>query len=176
MIRFGLGAVKGVGEGAVEVDQGAREQGGPFQSLFDFCRRVDGARCNRKVLEALVKAGAFDGLAKRTASRARALFAAIDLASERAAEAQRDRESGQTNLFALFAAGGSKRQRRRARSMGEDKYPPVDEWMPKELLAFEKESLGFYISGHPLDRYGGEIRRFTTATAPTASRRASAPR
>ena len=55
--------------------------------------------------------------------------------------------------------------------MGEDKYPPAAEWMPKELLAYEKEALGFYISGHPLDRYGGEIRRFTTATAPTAWRR-----
>jgi DNA polymerase III subunit alpha len=154
VIRFGLGAVKGVGEGAVEVIRAARAQGGPFLSLFDFCRRVDGRKVNRKVMEALVKAGAFDGIAEQNGvSRAR-VFAAIGLASERAAEAQRDRDSGQTNLLALLSGGASK-----------GKYPPCDEWMPKELLANEKEALGFYISGHPLDRYAGEIRRFTNATA-----------
>ena len=102
----------------------------------------------------------------RTASRARSCSAAIDLRqSSAAAEAQRERESGQTTLF------GAVRRRRRRQGSGrrrrrsEDKYPDVDEWMPKELLAFEKEALGFYISGHPLDRYAGEIRRFTNATA-----------
>src|SRR6266404_1557081 len=78
-IRFGLGAVKGVGEGAVEVIKAARDEGGPFLSLFDFCKRVDGRKVNRKVLEALVKSGAFDGIAQANAvSRAR-LHAAIDL-------------------------------------------------------------------------------------------------
>ena len=72
MIRFGLGAVKGVGEGAVEVIKQARAQGGPLLSLFDFCRRVDGRKVNRKVIEALVKAGAFDGVAQQNGvSRAR---------------------------------------------------------------------------------------------------------
>ncbi len=161
VIRFGLGAVKGVGEGAVEVIKQARAQGGAMLSLFDFCRRVDGRKVNRKVIEALVKAGAFDGVAQQNGvSRAR-VFGAIGLASERAAEAQRDRESGQTNLLALFG-GGDKTP---GAAGGEDKYPPFDEWMPKELLAFEKEALGFYISGHPLDRYASEIRRFTNATA-----------
>jgi DNA polymerase-3 subunit alpha len=89
------------------------------------------------------------------------MFGAIAMASERAAEAQRERESGQTNLLALFAGPGGNVG---PGLLGEDKYPPAEEWMPKELLANEKESLGFYISGHPLDRYGGEIRRFTTAT------------
>jgi DNA polymerase III subunit alpha len=159
VIRFGLGAVKGVGEGAVEVIKVAREQGGPFLSLFDFCKRVDGRKVNRKVIEALVKAGAFDGLAKQNdVTRAR-LYAAIDLASDRAAEAQRERDSGQTNLLALLGGGGGA-----AAMIVEDRYPAAGEWMPKELLAYEKESLGFYISGHPLDRYAGEIRRFTTAT------------
>jgi DNA polymerase III subunit alpha len=161
VIRFGLGAVKGVGEGAVEVIRAARAQGGPFLSLFDFCRRVDGRKVNRKVMEALVKAGAFDGIAEQNGvSRAR-VFAAIGLASERAAEAQRDRDSGQTNLLALLSGGASKG----SPHVQDDKYPPCDEWMPKELLANEKEALGFYISGHPLDRYAGEIRRFTNATA-----------
>jgi len=89
------------------------------------------------------------------------VFGAIGLASERAAEAQRERESGQTNLLALLAGGPSTGNNH----VQDDKYPPCDEWMPKELLANEKEALGFYISGHPLDRYAGEIRRFTNATA-----------
>ena len=171
-IRFGLGAVKGVGEGAVEVIKAAREEGGPFLSLFDFCKRVDGRKVNRKVLEALTKSGAFDGVSLRNGvSRAR-LFAAIGLASERAAAAQRERESGQTSLLALFAGGPSNGNGSNGKNghggsghgLGEDRYPEADEWMPKELLANEKESLGFYISGHPLDRYAGELRRFTTAT------------
>ncbi|HXJ19962.1 MAG TPA: DNA polymerase III subunit alpha, partial [Polyangia bacterium] len=163
VIRFGLGAVKGVGEGAVEVVKQAREQGGRLLSLFDFCRRADGRKVNRKVIEALVKAGAFDGIAQQNGvSRAR-VFGAIGLASERAAEAQRERESGQTNLLALLSGGPS--QGDKNGHVQDDKYPPCDEWMPKELLANEKEALGFYISGHPLDRYAGEIRRFTNATA-----------
>jgi DNA polymerase-3 subunit alpha len=89
------------------------------------------------------------------------MFGAIAVASERAAEAQRERESGQTNLLALFAGPSGNPG---PGLLGEDKYPPAEEWMPKELLANEKESLGFYISGHPLDRYTSEIRRFTTAT------------
>ena len=116
---------------------------------------------NRKVVEALVKAGAFDGAAAQNGITRSRLFGAIDVATERAAAAQRDRDSGQTNLLALFAGAGGNNG---PGVTGEDRYPDAEEWMPKELLAFEKESLGFYISGHPLDRYAGEIRRFTTAT------------
>jgi DNA polymerase-3 subunit alpha len=169
VIRFGLGAVKGVGEGAVEVIKQARDQGGPFLSMFDFCKRVDGRKVNRKVLEALVKAGAFDGVAAQNGvSRAR-VFGAIALASDRAAEAQRERESGQTSLLGLFGGGASSNGKSNGNGHGlgllEDKYPDCDEWLPKEMLAYEKESLGFYISGHPLDRFASEVRRFTTATA-----------
>ena len=110
VIRFGLGAVKGVGEGAVEVVKVARDQGGAFLTLFDFCKRVDGRKVNRKVIEALVKAGAFDGVAAENGITRSRMFGAIDVASERAAEAQRERESGQTNLLALFA--GPERQHR----------------------------------------------------------------
>jgi DNA polymerase-3 subunit alpha len=168
-IRFGLGAVKGVGEGAVEVIKAARDEGGPFLSLFDFCKRVDGRKVNRKVLEALVKSGAFDGIsASNGVSRAR-LFAAIGLASDRAAAAQREKESGQTSLLALFGGGGNGggghgKSKGGGHGLSEDQYPEADEWFPKEILAYEKESLGFYISGHPLDRYLGEIKKFTTAT------------
>src|SRR6185369_2570459 len=115
---------------AVDVVRMARGQGGPFLSIFDFCKRVDGRKVNRKVVEALVKAGAFDGIAQQNAvSRAR-MFSAIGLASERAAEAQRERESGQTNLLALFAGGG----KGAASAIIEDKYPVAEEWLPKELL------------------------------------------
>jgi DNA polymerase-3 subunit alpha len=166
VIRFGLGAVKGVGEGAVEVIKIARDQGGPFLSLFDFCKRVDGRKVNRKVVEALVKAGAFDGVAQRNGVTRARLFGAIGVASERAAEAQRDRESGQTNLLALFSAGaGAAANGKGKGAPDEHTYPAFDEWMPREMLAYEKEALGFYISGHPLDRYQGEIRRYTNATA-----------
>jgi DNA polymerase-3 subunit alpha len=175
VIRFGLGAVKGVGEGAVDVVKQARDDGGPFLSLFDFCKRVDGRKVNRKVLEALVKAGAFDGIAEKNAVTRARLFLAIDMASERAAEAQRERESGQTSLLALFGGGDADKKNGTSNGNGhgsgnghglfEDRYPEGDEWMPKELLAYEKESLGFYISGHPLDRFSGEIKRFTNATA-----------
>jgi DNA polymerase-3 subunit alpha len=173
VIRFGLGAVKGVGEGAVEVVKAAREQGGPFLSIFDFSKRVDGRKVNRKVVEALVKAGAFDGIAQRNGvSRAR-MFGTIALAADRAAEAQRDRESGQTNLLALFGGGGNGGANGKANGAGngayEDKYPAGDEWMPKEMLAYEKEALGFYISGHPLERYTSEIRRYANTTAATAT-------
>ncbi|HET6149797.1 MAG TPA: DNA polymerase III subunit alpha [Polyangia bacterium] len=166
-IRFGLGAVKGVGEGAVEVIKSARDEGGPFLSLFDFCKRVDGRKVNRKVLEALVKSGAFDGVAVRNGiSRAR-LFGAIGLASDRAAAHQREKESGQTSLLDLFGGGASKSNGKGGNNgfgAEVDTYPEADEWFPKETLAFEKESLGFYISGHPLDRYLGEMKKFTTAT------------
>jgi len=179
VIRFGLGAVKGVGEGAVDVVKQARDDGGPFLSIFDFCKRVDGRKVNRKVLEALVKAGAFDGIAQKNGvSRAR-FFCAIDMATERAAEAQRERESGQTSLLSLFGGGAAAKKNGASHASNgangngvtpghglfDDKYPDGDEWMPKELLAYEKESLGFYISGHPLDRFAGEIKRYTNATA-----------
>src|SRR6185295_15672140 len=119
VIRFGLGAVKGVGEGAVDVVKVARDQGGAFLSLFDFCKRIDGRKVNRKVVEALVKAGAFDGLAAENGVTRARLYAAIELASERAAEAQRERESGQTNLLALFAGAGGTIG---PGVLGEDKY------------------------------------------------------
>jgi DNA polymerase-3 subunit alpha len=172
VIRFGLGAVKGVGEGAVDVVKQSRDDGGAFLSLFDFCKRVDGRKVNRKVLEALAKAGAFDGIAEKNGVTRARLFFAIDMASERAAEAQRERESGQTSLLSLFGGGPAAKTNGSNGSNGsnghglfEDKYPEGDEWMPKEMLAYEKESLGFYISGHPLDRFTSEIKRYTNAWA-----------
>ena len=99
-----------MGEGAVDVVKLARDDGGPFLSIFDFCKRVDGRKVNRKVLEALVKAGAFDGVAQKNGVTRARLFLAIDMATERAAEAQRERESGQTSLLSLFGGGAPARK------------------------------------------------------------------
>jgi DNA polymerase-3 subunit alpha len=160
-IRFGLAAVKGVGEGAVEVTRTAREAGGPFLSMVDFCARVDPRKVNRKVLECLVKSGGFDGIAAKNGVSRSKMFLAIPAAAEAAAAAQRERESGQTSLLALLAG---KTAGRHAPIPSEDAYADGEEWTPKDKLAFEKESLGFYISGHPLDRFAGELKRFANAT------------
>jgi DNA polymerase-3 subunit alpha len=160
-IRFGLSAVRNVGEGAVEAVIEARKEK-PFSGLFDFCERVDGRRVNRRVIEALVKSGGFDGLAEpRGLSRAR-LFAAVDAAHERAAALQRDRESGQTSLFGMLDAAAAAAAN--AVHEDEEKYPEVAEWAPRQRLAFEKENLGFYVSGHPLDRFEDDLRRYAGAT------------
>jgi DNA polymerase-3 subunit alpha len=158
-IRFGLGAVKGVGQGAVEAVIEVRAKDGPFRSLYEFCRRVDSLKCNRRVIEALVKSGAFDGMASAQSLHRAQMFAAIEAAMERGAQDQRDRRSGQTSLFGLMEApkGNS------SADGAPETYPATEPWPPKELLAFEKEALGFYISGHPLDRYRADLSRYANA-------------
>ncbi len=159
IIRFGLSAVRNVGEGAVEEIVKGRE-GRPFTGLFDFCERVDAKRVNRRVLEALIKSGAFDSLSwKRGISRAR-LVAALDGAHDRAAAAQKDRERGQTNLFDLMDSTAGMT----AEEEDAEKYPDVPEWEPKVMLNHERENLGFYVSGHPLDSYEHDLRRHASAT------------
>jgi DNA polymerase III subunit alpha len=155
VIRFGLSAVKGVGEGAVESMLAAREEGGAFKDVFDFCLRIDLKRVNKKVLEALIKSGAFDGLHPQT-NRA-AMLAAIDIAVDEAQKVARDRESGQIDLFGGVAALTA------PATAAHLKYADVDDWSSKQRLAFEKESLGFYITGHPLDRYQADLKRFRAA-------------
>ena len=150
-IRFGLGAIKGVGESAIQAIVEARATG-VFQSLFDFCERVDSRRVNRKVIEALVKAGAFD-FEKRPR---RQLFESIDKALDRGSSFQRDRAVGQGSLFGLLTSGDG--QDHAARTQAE--YAAVEEWPERERLAFEKDSIGFYVSGHPLHQYEKELRRY----------------
>ncbi|HSD90096.1 MAG TPA: DNA polymerase III subunit alpha, partial [Kofleriaceae bacterium] len=160
VIRFGLGAVKGVGGNAVDAILDARASEGKFESLFELCRRVDTQKCNRRVLEQLIKSGAMDGL---PGGHHRAqLLAALDAALERGASEQRDRKSGQTSLFGLLAPEPIKSPGATP-AMGADTYPEIEIWGPKQLLAFEKEALGFYVSGHPLDRYRGDLMRYATA-------------
>lgn len=147
-IRFGLGAVRGLGGAALEAVFEAR-QGGRFADLFDLAARIDAKRVNKGIFEALVQCGAFDAaLAERGVSRARA-FASIDVALERSRAASRDREAGQTTLFGLFDAAPG--QSASAPSAGD--YAECDPWDRRELLVRERQALGFYVSGHPLERY-----------------------
>jgi len=162
-IRFGLGAIKGVGEAAIEAVLEARAAG-RFQNLFDFCERVDSRRVNRKVIEALVKAGAFDFERKPR----RQLFESIDRALERGSSSQRDRLVGQSSFLGLLGGAAEEHAPRNA-SNGNDRS--VDEWPEKERLAFEKESIGFYVSGHPLHQYQKELRRYARSAASVQSAR-----
>lgn len=135
-IRFGLAAVKGVGEGAVRAIIDARERAGRFDDLFDLVRRVDPKQTNRRVFEALVKCGALDALPGNRAQK----LAALDAALEIAARAARDSELGQASLFGSADAGVSL----------VPKLPRVPEPSTREMLAWEKETLGIFVSGHPL--------------------------
>jgi DNA polymerase-3 subunit alpha len=152
-IRFGLGAIRGLGEAALDILLQARKDG-LFVDLFDLAERVDARKINRAVLEALVFSGALDAsLAKRGLNRARAV-ASIERALERGKAAARDRECGQTSLFDLLA------QTRPEQSQVSGDYVEAEPWDLRETLKREKEALGFYVSGHPLDRYGAELKRF----------------
>jgi len=154
-LRFGLGAVRGVGEAALETMFEARRVSGNFRDLFDFATRVDAKRLNRGVLEALVQCGAFDSLLDPIGiSRARA-FAGVDRALERSRSASRERESGQSNMFGAFEQ--ARPSPNGAAALGD--YPVAVEWDRMEHLKREKEALGCYVSGHPLSRYGSKFSR-----------------
>ncbi|HXN14791.1 MAG TPA: DNA polymerase III subunit alpha, partial [Usitatibacter sp.] len=142
-IRYGLGAVKGTGEQAIQSIVAGRAAAGPFVDLADFCRRVDRRLVNRRAMEALIRAGAFDRLQPNRASLAASLGAAIELAERGEQFAQ------QENLFG--AAGGAPEALELLRA------PP---WSERERLQNEKQSLGFYLSGHPFNAYREELRRF----------------
>ena len=149
-VRFGLGAVRGVGGAALETIFDARKEGGHFTDMFDLAARVDAKRFNKSVLEALVQCGAFDSmLAKQGVSRARA-FASIDVALERSRAASRDRDTGQTSMFGLFDSATPAETKATLSAGDYAECTPSDR---KEALVREKQSLGFYVSGHPLERY-----------------------
>jgi DNA polymerase-3 subunit alpha len=176
-IRFGLAAIKGVGEGAVLAILEARERVGRFTSLFRFCEEVDLRKgINRRTIESLIKAGALDtmgqgdgggeaqgstgGAAQGSAGEVRArLMASLDAALESGQRRQRDRSTGQTNLFAdVEGAAGT-----------DPTYPEIpvqayEPWSERQILTAEKEALGFYITGHPLERHAKELEEFANAT------------
>ncbi|HEY1648606.1 MAG TPA: DNA polymerase III subunit alpha [Terracidiphilus sp.] len=153
-IRFGLAAVKNVGGNAIESIMKAREEaGGRFKSFWEFCEKVDLRVMNSRVIQSLIKAGALDSLGSRGQ-----LYAAVDKAVDRAQKAQKDAAQGQTGLFGLFddaPAHGHNGSRN-----GDD-LPHVADWEESERLANEKEVLGFFVSGHPLDKYAEKLRNLT---------------
>jgi DNA polymerase III subunit alpha len=149
-IRFGLAAIKGIGQSAVSSIVEARNSGGAVRSLFDFTERVDSKAVNKRVLESLIKSGAFDTINKDRAQ----LFAAIDSAIESGQRAQKSRASGQVDLFGALAA---------TMNVSEPPLPRVEQWSSTEMLKGEKETLGFYISGHPLMRFDQALADFANA-------------
>ena len=146
-IRFGLAAVKNVGGNAIESILKARaEAGGRFASFWQFCEKVDLRVMNKRVIESLIKAGALDSLGKRGQ-----IFAAVDRAMERAQKSQKDAAQGQSGLFGLFDEAP-------APGRHADDLPHAPDWEESERLANEKEVLGFFVSGHPLDKYAEKLR------------------
>jgi DNA polymerase III subunit alpha len=145
-VRYGLGAVKGTGQSAIEAIIAAREQGGSFTSLFDFCARVDRARINKRAVEALIKAGAFDALCPHRASLVASIGLAFDYAETQAAHAD------QGGLFDFADS--------HAASTHEPALIDVALWDVKERLTQEKSAIGFYLSGHLFDQVEAEVRQF----------------
>ncbi len=154
-VRFGLCAVKNVGEGAILSMLGVRQAMGRIESLYSLCEQVDQRLVNKRPLESLVKAGAFDSLVPTgtTPSRRARLFAAVDKAIEHGSRHQRDRDKGQNQLF----GGGGEGD---AATGGTIALAEVTPWTETQQLAFEKESLGLYMSGHPLERFTEELKTF----------------
>ncbi|HWW51976.1 MAG TPA: DNA polymerase III subunit alpha [Verrucomicrobiae bacterium] len=150
-IRFGLCAIKNVGETTVKGILAARESLGLFTALFQFVESVDTRLLNKRVLESLIRSGATDGLAAHRAQ----MIAVIDRAIDRAQRRQRAFESGQHGLF------GGGRAAATAPALDPEPLPDVDEWPEHELLAAEYSTLGFYISGHPLDKYAGRLKELS---------------
>ncbi len=157
-IRFGLGAIRNVGRGAIDSLLAAREDG-PFTSLYDLCSRVDLRLCNKRVFEALIAAGACDGLGGHRAQ----LIAALDAAISEAALQQEEEERGQGSLFGDLLGGGPDASNT-PRKSGAPALPNIPAWTESERLQREKELLGFYISGHPLEKYRTECELFATHT------------
>lgn len=149
-MRFGLGAVKNVGVGAIEAILEARVEG-QFKDLFDFCERVDLRRVNKRVIESLIKCGAFDS----TGDTRAALMEILETASSYGQKIQEEKASAQVSLFGTAEVA-------RGNGNGGMKVPKLPEWHDKEKLALEKEALGFLITGHPLDRYMDDIKRLAS--------------
>ncbi len=145
-IRFGFAGVKNVGEAAIEAILEQRTAGGAFTGLYDFAQRIDSRRVNKRVLESLIKCGAFDFTKATRAS----LWAALPIALERAQRLQRDREAGQVSLFGVDEPSA------------DPALPELKEWESAELLGYEKEMLGFYVTGHPLREHARPLELFTS--------------
>ncbi len=154
VIRFGMAAIKGVGELAVQAILKAREQGNPFDSLLDLCQRVDGRTVNRKVLEGLIRSGSCDSLGLSRAT----LFSQIDQSLSRASSVAADKARGQSSMFDMMDEGEDPLL---------DQVVEVEEWPMEKRLADEKELMGFYISGHPLKPYQSIVDRYCLVNSTT---------
>jgi DNA polymerase-3 subunit alpha len=150
-IQFGLAAIHNVGENAIRSILAAREEEGEFRDFHQFCEKVDQRTVNKRVLEALIKAGAFDALGYHRKS----LFDSLDKVLEQAQKTQKDRASGQKGLFAFVQPADEQPQR------GSD-IADTGEWPERLKWAYEKEAVGYYLSGHPLQDYEAELKRFTS--------------
>ncbi len=146
-IVYGLGAIKGVGRPVIESIIDARDCGGAFKDLYDLCARVDGKKVNRRALEALIRSGALDELGVHRAS----LIASVDLALDAANQKHRSAAAGQNDFFGIEAPAEAVQT-----------YQNVAQWKKEDLLAAEKDTLGLYLSGHPIDGYIKELEQFTS--------------
>ncbi len=154
-IRFGMAAIKNVGEGAVESVLAIRTENGPFKSFYDFCRRVDLHKVNKRMLEGLIKTGAFDSTGAKRAQ----LMAVMDQAVEDGAAAQRERDLGQTSIF-----GDELSSPDTSATLATPPLPAIAEWDQAQRLKYERELTGFYITAHPLTRYEATLKALSTAT------------
>ncbi len=150
-IRFGLSAVKNVGRGAIDSIITARNKVGKFKSLYEFCEYVDLRLVNRKVLESLIKCGAMDTFSLHRSQ----LTVMIDDSLETASALHKERQNGQLSFFDEFGAHAKIHSKNR-------EIPKVAEWLESQLLAYEKEMLGFYITGHPLTKYEKLLKNYVT--------------
>ncbi|HIF9318634.1 TPA: DNA polymerase III subunit alpha [Photobacterium damselae] len=148
-IVYGIGAVKGVGEGPIENIIAAREAGGHFKDLFDFCARIDTKKVNKRVLERLIKSGAMDRLGPNRAS----MMASLDDAIRAASQHHQAEAFGQTDMFGVLTE---------APEEVEHKYANIPEWPDKVWLEGERETLGLYLTGHPINSYLSELKHYTT--------------
>jgi DNA polymerase-3 subunit alpha len=161
-ILFGLGAIKGVGGAALTAILEARAEG-PFRDVFDFAGRVELGKVNRGVFEALTKSGALDKLEGHAGMGRGKIFGSLERALERGKAAQRDRESGQTSLFGALLGGGGRGPAKADPGSGAD-FSGLSEWDERTLLSNERAALGFYMSGHPMQRFAEEAKRLATCT------------
>ena len=159
-IRFGLAAVKNVGVGAIESIINARNTGGPFESFVDFCDRVDPRKINKRVIESLIKCGAFDS----TANNRHQLMTSYEEIMEWAQKRHKEKASIQASLLEQL---DEKEQTNGNNIRNGYKFPEIAEWDNKELLAFEKETIGFYLSGHPLLPYTARLNMIVNADSST---------
>ncbi|WP_339806155.1 DNA polymerase III subunit alpha, partial [uncultured Marinobacter sp.] len=152
-VVYGLGAIKGLGEGPIQSIVEARQEGGAYKDLFDFCRRVDLKKVNKRALEALIRSGAMDKLGPGRAQ----LMASIEKAIQQADQQSRNEVAGMTDMFGDILGGDE------SENLFAD-VARVREWPEKERLKGEKDTLGLYLTGHPFDEYEREVRRFVRSS------------